>query len=367
MSNMFCFMSIWLDVAASVPTAYHRDPVGITCPGYHHRHYQPAAPHLFSGSCFYPHTRRTFIIRFFFSEFFLVNHYTIQPYFASSFGLPDDPNLTSLEAFETELSNNPRATAREDSLLHCFSRMEKYIIIKHPFPTPFSHNFRLLPQTTDLILPLSNPLHSTHSTSVIDFFHATSPEWSNITHFDPSRECQPGESFFSTTRELCINAFQHQLFLLQPNVSFQPHPFILTLPLPSPLQTFFNNPDVDLLQCLGLDKETNIMGPRTFLAFLQMYPILLFAGGYTSFRNPGIRNLVIHFREEFCFYLSGFPRVLPPPPTPFHPSLLQEYISDFDDISDSSDTSLEWTSSLSEDDITTHINLEPQRRRRRHH
>jgi hypothetical protein len=137
------------------------------------------------------------------------------------------------------------------------------------------------------------------------------------------------------------------------------------LPLPSPLQTFFNNPDADLLQYLGLDKETNIMGPRAFLAFLQMDPILLFTGGYTSFHTPGIRNLVIHFREAFCLYLSGFPRVLPPPPTPFHPSLHQEYIYDFDDISDSSDTSLEWTSSLSEDDITKHINLESQRRRRR--
>jgi hypothetical protein len=40
-------MSIWLDVAASVPTAHHRDPVGITCPGHHHRHYQPARPDLF--------------------------------------------------------------------------------------------------------------------------------------------------------------------------------------------------------------------------------------------------------------------------------------------------------------------------------
>jgi hypothetical protein len=124
-----------------------------------------------------------------------VNHYTVRPYFASSFGLPDDPNLTSLEALETELANNPTATAREDSLLHSFSRMEKYIIINHLFPTPFSHNFCLLPQNTDLIFPLSSPIHTSNGPPMLDFLHVTAPEWSNVGLLDSSRECGPGEHF----------------------------------------------------------------------------------------------------------------------------------------------------------------------------
>jgi hypothetical protein len=300
----------------------------------------------------------------FFSLNFLVNHYTVRPYFASSFGLPDDPNLTSLEALETELANNPTATAREDSLLHSFSRMEKYIIINHLFPTPFSHNFCLLPQNTDLIFPLSSPIHTSNGPPMLDFLHVTAPEWSNVGLLDSSRECGPGEHLFSTTQELCVNAFQHQLFLLPPDILFPPHQSILTLPLPSPLETFFNNPDQALLQYLGLHKETTIFGPKAFLALLQLDPLLLFGNCSTSFRNPGLRNLAVHFREAFFLYISGFPKILPLLPTPFHPFIHHGYISDFDDISDSSDNSMDWPSSLSEDDITTHVNLEPQRRRR---
>jgi hypothetical protein len=231
---------------------------------------------------------------------------------------------------------NPQIAAAEAELLPSFSRLEKILIIKNLFPNPIL-NSNILIDPPDLLFSLCNTLQEPHEVPMLEFLLAAAPEWSVRRNFVPST---------LQAEEQLITMDPHQLPSLRGNLALTNtnHPIpncpdLSTLTLPLPLPYFLMEPvSSSTLQFLGIPSNPKLREAKSFLSFIQIDPLILLGGCYSSFQTPSRRRVALVYREAFLLFIRGFPDF---PAPQFQPNQAHEDndLSDFDSSSTSSSSS----------------------------
>jgi hypothetical protein len=258
-----------------------------------------------------------------------------------------------MEWISAALIANPQIAAAEAELLTSFSTMEKALIIRNLFE-PITNHYLLMHALPDLMFSLCNTLQDPDEAPMLEFLLAAAPEWSVRRNFVPST-LQAEEQLITTTPHH-LPSLRGNLALANTNHPIPNCPELSTLTLPLPLPYFLMEPvSSNTLQFLGIPSNPTLRDAKSFLSFLQLDPLILLGGCYSSFRTPSRRRIALVYGEAFLLFIRGFPD-FPSEQVPANPEADD---TDSDTISTSSDSSSISNSSdfNSEDDIIEIIKL----------